>query len=474
MSRALDHAPNAIRSLIGKAYAALPIGVRYGRTYRETASLLRESRYWSRERIESFQVSRLRELLQHALANVPYYSETLKSAGVVPEDIRALSDLRGIALLDKETILARAVDLRDRNLPERDFIPVTTGGSSGTPLRFFQQKSVSWEREVAFIGSLWERVGFRYGKDARLVLRGSPVANADGILYRPATREFVCSTYHTEPERLARYLDLLLKERIPFIHGHVSSIALFAQYVISTGAKVALKAALGGSEKVFPFQRDLVQRAFGCRLFSWYGQSEQVALAGECEHSPKYHVFPEYGILELIDEAGDPITRPGELGEIVGTGFNNPGMPFIRYRTGDLAVFAEGPCPDCGRNYPLLERIEGRNYEYVITRSGNPVSLTGLIYGQHFKAFGCIAKMQIDQAEMGKITIRIVPGAGYDAKEVETELKGKIHDAVGGEIEAEVQVVGRIPPSAMGKHRFLIQKLKPVFGPKAGSPEPGR
>ena len=108
MSNASGYAPNALRSLVGKAYASLPVGMRYGRTYRETSALLRESRHWSRESIEAYQVAKLRELLEHAFRNVPYYSEAFKAAGAVPADIRSLGDLRGIALLDKETILARA------------------------------------------------------------------------------------------------------------------------------------------------------------------------------------------------------------------------------------------------------------------------------------------------------------------------------------------------------------------------------
>jgi phenylacetate-CoA ligase len=338
-------------------------------------------------------------------------------------------------------------------------ISVTTGGSSGTPLRFYQQRGLSWERELAFISTMWERIGFRYGKDTRLVLRGAIVENPNGIRYNPATREFICSTYNTDAKNLGKYLEVLEREKIGFIHGHVSSIALFAQYVISTGKKITLKGVLGGSEKVYPFQRELVRKAFGCRLFSWYGQSEQVVLAGACEHSEKYHVFPEYGILELVDETGNPVRSPGKVGEIVGTGFNNHAVPMLRYRTGDLASFAEGFCSGCGRKYQVLERIEGRNYEYVITRSGHPVSLTGLIYGQHFKAFGCISRMQIFQDEPGRMEIRIVPGADYDAHAIQEEFKEKIFAAVGPEIEATIVEVDNITPSETGKHKFLVQKL---------------
>ena len=77
-------------------------------------------------------------------------------------------------------------------------------------------------------------------------------------------------------------------------------------------------------------------------------------------------------------------------------------MPFIRYRTGDLATFSSNTC-QCGRNYTLFDDIEGRNYEYVFTKDGRKISLTGLIFGQHFNAFRKIDKMQLLQPEQNLV-----------------------------------------------------------------------
>lgn len=463
----------SLKGLLGRVYATLPRNARYGKAFHETARILRASQYWDEKAIETYQIAELRRLLEHCGKNVPYYGESFRKAGFAPGDLKSVGDLEFLPLLDKARISERHADLRAQNLDERAFINVTTGGSTGLPLRFCQQKEVSWEREQAFISTLWERVGFRYGNDDRLVLRGAIVEQPGGIRHKPATREYFCSTYTTDPGHLSGYLELIKRKKIRFIHGHVSSIALFAQYVLSTGQKVSLKGVLGGSEKVYPFQRELVEKAFGCRLFSWYGQSEQVALAGECEHSDKYHIFPEYGILELVDSDGKPIRNPGKVGEIVGTGFNNFAMPMIRYRTGDLASFAEGHCAGCRRKYRLLERVEGRSYEYVVARSGNPVSLTGLIFGQHFQAFGCISKIQVYQDDPGRMEVRIVPGADFVKEAVEEEIRGKIRAAMGAEMEVSFSIVEKIEPSGSGKHRFLIQKLTAVGKHPALTPGPG-
>ena len=64
----------------------------------------------------------------------------------------------------------------------------------------------------------------------------------------------------------------------------------------------SVRAILCGSENIYKPQRRLLKDVFKGRVYSWYGHSEQVSLAGECEKSSYYHIFPEYGITELIGQ----------------------------------------------------------------------------------------------------------------------------------------------------------------------------
>lgn len=456
LARRLPGGPQLALSWI---YGSLPPAIRYGSLFKQTRAFLRRSQWWSEDELLDYQTTELRRLLTHCRANVPYYKRVFAEAGFSPEEIRT-PDVGRLPMLTKEIIRAESDRMKATNLGERDFVFCTTGGSSGTPLGFYCQNGYSIPRELAFMTMLWERAGCTFLHDNRLVLRGSVPKNSSGVQYLPATRELVCSTYLTDDSHLGHYLDCLKSRRIEVIHGHISSVALFAQYVVGRGLSHRVKAVLGGSEKPYPFQKEIVKQAFGARLFTWYGQSEMVALAGECEHSENYHIYPEYGVFELVDEGGHIIKEPGVLGEIVATGFNNYAMPFVRYRTGDMARYAPGFCEQCGRNYKLLAEVEGRTYEYVITRGGNKVSLTGLIFGQHFDSFGHIAKMQIYQNTPGKVEVRIIPGAGYSTEKCESEITGGIRHAVGDEIAVTFSYPNDIPPTEFGKHRFLIQEVE--------------
>ena len=207
----------------------------------------------------------------------------------------------------------------------------------------------------------------------------------------------------------------------------------------------------------FPIQRQLIKKAFNARLFTWYGQSEQVVLAGECEESEVYHIYPQYGITELVDEYESIITKDGVEGEIVGTGFNNYAMPFIRYKTGDIATFYEKKC-SCGRNYKTFNKIEGRSDDYIYTMDGRKVSLTALIFGQHFEAFEQIKKMQLYQENNGEIEIRIVKNKGFNEIH-ENEIRHTIFRAVNSGLVLKFRYIDEIPLTKAGKHKFLVKKL---------------
>ena len=88
----------------------------------------------------------------------------------------------------------------------------------------------------------------------------------------------------------------------------------------------------------------------------------------------------EYGILELVDAQGEPITRPGVIGRVVGTGFDNDCMPLIRYATDDLAMLADGEC-GCGRKHTHIADFKGRVREFIVLRSGQLMPLCVLFAG---------------------------------------------------------------------------------------------
>jgi len=299
------------------------------------------------------------------------------------------------------------------------------------------------------------------------VLRGNVVHSASkGKLweYEPVNKNLILSSYYMTDETLPKYIDRIREFKPDFIQAYPSAITILARYMKENNVEpfLSVKALLFGSENLYPWQREFLEKVFQCRAYSWYGHSEMCALAGECDQSIYYHIFPEYGFVELIRKDGKSLTGENEIGEIVATGLNNFICPLIRYRTMDVAVLANTKCK-CGRNYPLLKRVEGRLQELVVTKDKRLITLTALIFAQHFEAFSKMKQMQLVQEKEGVLTVKIVKTAQYLDGD-KHEILSKMQRAVGSGLDVNFEYVDHIPRTKTGKFRFLIQKLPIKFG----------
>ena len=121
---------------------------------------------------------------------------------------------------------------------------------------------------------------------------------------------------------------------------------------------------------------DDIEKAFRARVFTTYGHGEKCICAAQCEHTKNYHVWPTYGYFELLDEDGNEVKGVGQVGEIVGTGFINTTVPFIRYRTGDRATYVSDHCEECGREHVTIRDINGRGRQVgLIAADGSAMSI---------------------------------------------------------------------------------------------------
>ncbi|WP_261598205.1 phenylacetate--CoA ligase family protein [Methanoculleus formosensis] len=427
--------------------------------FRKTYALLRESRGWNQEDLAAYQAEALSRLLDHAYENVPYYHRIFHERGLVPEDIRSPADLDLLPILTREDLQANLPDLKARNYPESAFEYVTTGGSTGIPVGFYYEKGVSRAREWAFMKTQWDRVGYRF-TDRCVVLRGYTVGSAkDGVFWRKALfgRWLLMSSHHMTEEALPAYISEIRRFKPRFIQAYPSVAAILARYMREHEIEPfpTVRAILCGSENLYPWQRDLLTEVFGCRVFSWYGNSEQTVLAGECEESTRYHIFPEYGIVELIGRDGRPVRAPGGMGEVVTTGLINPICPLIRYRTMDVAVLGADAC-SCGRAYPLLEKVEGRLQEFIVTKNRRLVSMTAV--NMHSDIFDNVAQFQFHQEREGEALLRIVKKTGYGDRDTDRILR-ELERKFEGDVDVTIRFVDEIPRTRRGKYQFLIQEL---------------
>jgi phenylacetate-CoA ligase len=452
--------PVFLKSVIGTLLEPVPPAWLFGRVFRHTTRHALEAQWWPAKRSEEYELERLRAILKLAYEKTRFYRDLFDSVSFSSSDLRSLAQMHQLPTIDRKTVIEHSRDMLTKSSDAADVEFVSTSGTSGTPLHFYINANISGT-EYAFLTASWKRVGYEpYIPMA--VLRGRLVqADRDGLYheYDPILRHHYYSSFHMSDTNMARYLEHMATIGSHFLHVYPSTIAALTRFILRSGGQAPknVRGIIAESEIVYPEQRRMVEEVFGCRYFSCYGLSEKVVLAAECEHSSDYHVWPTYGRFELLDERGQPVTTPGQRGEIVGTGFINTVMPFIRYRTGDWATYVGQRCEACGREHTIIRDIRGhRTQEVLIAADGSEIPWTAL--NMHDDTFIHVRQFQFMQDTPGRAVLRIVPAGRFgdaDKERVHRNLGRKLN----GQLAFTIALVDAIPLSARGKTIYVDQQI---------------
>ena len=465
LKRYMD-APAWVKEPVGRLYGLLPDRLRHGEDYPRYRA---EAALSSPAEIKQLADERLRETLRWAAGTVPAYAALTAR---LLTDMPASEWLALFPLMTKldykrapENYLSTACTAADR-------LPMQTSGSVSEPFRFSLHKGVSRAKEAAYIEAFSQRIGLTR-QDVVLSLRGRNVRGsaADGgplQSYEPIKRMLWISPNHLDAAYMPRHVEAAIEHGVSFIQGYSSAVYELARWLDYNPVPRFVAAVRGVqlfSESAEPDMVALIERVFGCPVLMHYGHSERSVMAGSMPDDHRYFVWPLYGHVELIDEEGRQITEPGVQGEVVATGFDNKAMPFIRYRTGDLAMWSAGPSHPALPGYPVLERIDGRNNDYFVGRDGRRIpvaSLGGLRPPEFLQVEAC----QYEQHAPGRIIVRLQSATPL-APSVISVLDNYFNTKLLGLVEAKLQVVPHIERTARGKRRLMIQHIKDGEGVRA-------
>ncbi len=446
------NAPAPVTEWAQIAYHFLPARWRYGASFTNALKLFSESEHWAEKDFVTYQERRLEPLLKHCYENVPYYRTVFQERGITPRDIQSIGDLDKLPFLTKETVRKRQKELLAENISFLDMEEAHTSGSSGTPLTFYMDKTTRpVDRALALRKLLW--LGYKHG-DRIAFFKGMPLANpAKFIRYFPGARELRISFHNSDDKRLNDMLDAMQYYRPDFIDAWPSCLYILAQWIAKTGRSISPpRYILTASENLYPHVREKIEKTFHAPVIDWYGQEESVAIAMQCSLARGYHIQPEMGVFELI-----PTDKPG-LSEIVGTCLHNRAMPFLRYRTGDLAVKGDAQSCPCGRKHPLLEKVMGREADFVLTPERNLVS--PLILDFAFIQLDEIREAQIIQEDIKTLRVRVVPWETL-SESTRAKLTKEIRDRLESPtMNVILEETDDIPRTEGGKRPFVISKLR--------------
>ncbi|WP_028319402.1 phenylacetate--CoA ligase family protein [Desulfobulbus elongatus] len=430
-------------------------GLLLGYPYLRTRQLLRKTEFLPRERLADLQLSLLLAAMRHALLHIPIYTALSKGWSKL-ETLDPQEALHCFPFIDKQVIREHFASFYTG--PSYRRLKATSGGSTGTPFVFYMDRYVTRQVEKAFIFDQWSRVGYRFG-DSIFNLRGRTPPKGRFLYHDRLFNIHFASSFNLTAQTVGDYVNAINQLRPRFLHGYPSTMYQLAALMESKDRRLSFQpqAIFCGLEKTFPYQREKIESVFGCRVYHWYGHSEYLALGGACEYSDTLHFYPQYGYTELI-ASGVTDERGQELFEIVATGFNNPVMPLIRYRTGDYAVPAANQTCRCGRHYLLVDEVVGRQQEFIVDAHGSLISATSLIFGQHYAVFGGVESIRLHQKHPGKLDVILVKGVEF-CEDSFREMQARMLDLIGDRMTIRFLFSDQVEKTPIGKARLVEQEL---------------
>lgn len=449
--------PQWLKSTVGGVYSKLPASVRYGSSY---ASFRAEALLRDPDAVKKLSDQKLLENLRWALETVPAYAD-LKH--LLKLDRSPLEMLAEFPFLEKESLKKDLNAYASSSMPERARLVSFTGGSTSIPMKFYLEKVTSRSRAFAYNQVFDAMTGIGH-HDLMYALRGRTVPGSGTFessiwMFDPIKRYVHLSSDHLEPEYMEQYVAAMRKWKCRFIQAFPSAIYPLARWLKDHPAPdvtSSIHSIQLFSENAYQHQVDLLREVFNCDVFVEYGQSERVVKAVTLANEPRCHFWPTYGRPELIGFDGKPVTVPGQLGEIVGTSYDNKVMPFIRYRTGDMAVLSASK----SELFPgtlVVDRIEGRLQEFLVCRGERLVSIA-TIGAAHFDALAGAERMQFEQSEAGKATLKVQASTPL-SDDVKSRLARGLLEKTQGGLDVEVVNVETVERTKAGKHRLLVQHL---------------
>lgn len=433
---------NALKSIykssplfIQKLSALLPKSILIGKDYPVWESFLNEKNI----DIDNYVFIKTKETITYSYKNVKYYKDIFDSIGFHPEDFNEIKILEQLPTINKELVKSNFDNLTVKNF--NNFFEVTTGGSSGEPMKFLQSSNV-WAKECAFVYDFFEKYGYNL-KSLKATFRGGDFSENDikrrkFWFYNPIQNEIHFSPFHLSTNTVEKYLLELNKRKPLFFHGYPSAIRSLMNCMIEKSIKLSynISTIFLISENVTIEDINDFSSFFNCKVISFYGHSERLIFA------------------PLEDDLENVLYKPDlrygynfiKNNELIGTSFDNFKMPLINYQTNDFVDIHKD-----------IYSIRGRwDQEFLIGKNSEEITLTAL--NVHSNIFENVNLFQYYQEEKGNVKLLLVVNDKFtnlDSLEIVKALNMKVNNI----LDFEIKIVDKPILTERGKFKRVFKSL---------------
>ena len=422
-----------------------------------------KTQWLSRDELEKLQLKKLQELLKYSYENVPFYKKLWDKSNI-DYKITTLDDLKKFPIVDK-TMLQEAIKKNEISkeyldkLESNEIVWQATTGSSGKPFKF-PVDIHSENHKNGLRKRLYSWYGIDYTTKWAKFWRGNYKKS-----FKEKIKEYLTGQYRfciydpkypkeTElnDKRIKYFINELNSIKPEVIDGFPSALREISKYIIKNNIILSFnaKAIVTGAELLTDDDRALISKAFKTTVFNRYGGTESSIIAHECEIQAKtehkLHIQEDRLIVETT-----------ENNEIIFTDLISYALPFIRYKNGDIGKINNEYKCSCGREFKLLDSIDGRINDMFILPNGNKIS--SHIWQNYMKKCEGIESYQMIQEKVDIVKIFWVKNSDLYTQDSFDEVKKLISNAL---MDCKVvwEEVEKIAIGAGGKFRQHICKVE--------------
>ena len=418
----------------------------------------------SRKEMEQLQLERLKETVARVYERVFPYRKKMDEAGIKPEDVKSLDDLKRLPFVTKQ-------DMRDNYpyglfaVPMDDVVRIhASSGTTGKPtvVGYTAEDMKTWTECVSRIAA----AGGATSSDVAQICFGYGMfTGALGLHYgleNMGAAIVPSSTGNSEKQLM--YMKDFGTTLLVATPSYALRLAEVAKEVgIDPRTDLTVKTALVGSELLTDAMREEMHKVWGedMKITTNYGMSELMGpgVSGECLCHAGMHINEDFFIPEIIDPKTGEVLPEGELGELVITCIKKEALPLIRYRTKDITRLFYEPCK-CGRTTCRMENPSGRSDDMLKVRGVNvfPGQIEEVILsveelGPHYEII-----VERD-GYSDKLTVRVELAQATDSfsvlENIEKTVKNKLKIVLG--LDAKIKLES---PNTLARFEGKAKRIK--------------
>lgn len=424
------------------------------RLYKE----LLQREHWSRQQWEEYQEDLMRSFVRHCYDNVLFYRRRFQENNLQPGDITTVSQMVKIPILTKRDVRNNVQELIADNYKDKKLTELHTTGSTGVPLACYADLSRS-EFTLAGMWRIYSRCGWEPGEKISSIWGFSAKYSKMGLVGL-WLRDFVSghihfSAWQANNDDFGKWCKRLKKEKPTVLVCYSSSGSRFAHWLLDHGETLSnFKGIYCTAEKLYDHQRTTMEKAFGCKVYDYYGCIEVGHIACECEKG-NMHIYPDMVVVETIKS--EQVVGP----LLVVTGLRNWAMPFLRYSNGDSIQLRNDMCT-CGRQSPLMELKITRLADVFRLANGKEYPSLYFILRLYKTGFEGVELFQYHQDKLDHIYLRIVKNAKF-TEQTKRNLEAaadEIQEHIEQQAKVEILYVDYIEQSSTAKHYYAKSDVK--------------